>query len=47
MAELVQQTLDRMVVPLRDLMDRGIFSEVSARQEGAALACVFSTSNQG
>jgi hypothetical protein len=28
MAEQVQAVLDQMVAPLRDLMERGIFSEV-------------------
>mmetsp|Transcript_786 Transcript_786/g.850 ORF Transcript_786/g.850 Transcript_786/m.850 type:complete len:95 (-) Transcript_786:533-817(-) len=31
MAELVEQSLDDMVVPLRDLMDRGIFSETEIK----------------
>jgi hypothetical protein len=31
MAEQVQAALDQMVAPLADLMDRNIFSQVSAK----------------
>ena len=33
MGDQVQATLDRMVPALRDLLDRGIFTEVGAIQE--------------
>ena len=37
MADQVQATLDRMVPALRDLLDRGIFTEVRGEEAGVWL----------